>query len=163
MYILWLVYLVGITCQNIKTGVNCLELNILWGFAKETYKTHSSQTSRIYETRITTKKYRNNATNQVTALAPGGNIHVRILTNSIINSYNKLQYWRCKWHGILVTVWWQFFGVQTCHKYMIPVIRAWAGECICPSVTSSSKLRWDYMTGRLVSRLRGYHPVAPRP
>jgi len=85
MYILWLVYLVGIICQNIKTDVSCLELNILWGFAKETYRTHSSQTSRIYETRITTKKHRNNATNQVTALAPGGNIHVRILTNSIIN------------------------------------------------------------------------------
>lgn len=53
---------------------------------KQTDRTHSSQTSRIYETRITTKKYWHNATSQVTALAPGGNIHI----NSIINLQNEL-------------------------------------------------------------------------
>ena len=64
---------------KIKNGVNCLEPNILWGFARETYRTHSSQTSCIYETCVTTKKHRHNATSTVTALAPGGNVQVIIL------------------------------------------------------------------------------------
>jgi len=61
---------------KIKNGVNCLAFNILWGFAKETYRTHPSQMSRIYETCITANKYRYNVTSKNTALAPGGNIHV---------------------------------------------------------------------------------------
>lgn len=72
---------------KIKTGVNCLELNILWGSAKETYRTHSSQTSLTYETCIITKKYRHNAKSKDNALAPSGNIHVIILVNYIINLY----------------------------------------------------------------------------
>jgi len=64
--------------EKIKNGVNSLELTSLWGFAKETYRTHSAQMSHIYETCITTKKYRHHATSKATALAPGGNIHVII-------------------------------------------------------------------------------------
>lgn len=68
---------------KIKTGVNCLELNILWGSAKETHRTHSPQTLLTYEACITTKKYRHNTKGKGIALTPSGNIQVIILITII--------------------------------------------------------------------------------
>jgi len=75
---------------KIKNGVNCPALNILWGFAKRTYRTHSPQLSCIYETHINTNKHRHNATSKDTAHITGGNVHVIILIKSIINLRTKL-------------------------------------------------------------------------